>query len=68
LQLLKKFGYNLISWGAMRVSFLKAAIPPRRDFLRSPNAPLTLKTYLSTGGKEDRLYRGFLMGLSSDEF
>jgi len=53
---------------AMRDSFLKAAIPPRRDLLLSPNAPLTLKNTLSTGGKDGRLYRGSLMGLSSDEF
>jgi hypothetical protein len=49
----------------MRVFFLKAAT---KVFLLSLNAPLTLKYYLSTGGKDGRLYRGSLMGLSSDEF
>ena len=50
---------------AMRVSFLKAA---HKFFLRSPNAPVTLKYTLSTGGKMTGYTEGLLWGCPQMNF
>jgi hypothetical protein len=73
-QPLKRITNNNISKSSGIISFLGGPCgslflrPQHKYFLRSPNAPVILKYYLCTGGKEDRLYRRSLMGLSSDEF